>query len=143
MPYTMSGYKRFVDKEGYPAISPPWGTLNAINLRTGEIAWKAPLGTLEALVKKGIPPTGTENYGAPVVTAGGVVFIGASKDEKFHVFDKSNGKLLWETQLPAGGYTTPATYQAQGHQFVVIACGGGKMGTRSGDRYVAFALKKP
>ena len=140
LPYSTSGYHRFLTKEGYPAIKPPWGTLNAINLKTGEIAWKVPLGEFEALKKKGVPATGTENYGGPAITAGGLVFIGASQDEKFRVFDKDTGKLLYETQLPAGGYATPAVYEAAGKQFVVIACGGGKMGTKSGDSYVAFAL---
>ncbi|MBC8111002.1 MAG: PQQ-binding-like beta-propeller repeat protein [Verrucomicrobia bacterium] len=141
MPYTTTGYNRFVDGKGYPAIAPPWGTLNAINLQTGKLAWQAPLGAFEELTKKGIPVTGTENYGGMAVTAGGLVFIGASKDEKFRVFDKDSGKLLYETKLPAGGYATPAVYEVNGKQFVVIACGGGKMGTKSGDSYVAFSLK--
>ena len=98
------------------------------------------LGEFDELTARGIPPTGTENYGGPVVTAGGLIFIGASKDEKFRAFDKATGKVLWETKLPAGGYATPSTYQVDGKQYVVIACGGGKMGTKSGDAYVAFAL---
>jgi quinoprotein glucose dehydrogenase len=114
--------------------------LNAIDLNKGEIVWQVPLGEFEELTKKGMPPTGTENYGGPVVTAGGLIFIGASKDEKFRAFDKSTGEVLWETRLPAGGYATPSTYEYQGKQFVVIAAGGGKMGTKSGDAYVAFAL---
>jgi quinoprotein glucose dehydrogenase len=140
IPYIMSGYNRFVDKDGYPAIKPPWGTLNAIDLNTGEYLWKVPFGEYKELTAKGIPLTGTENYGGPVVTAGGLLFIAATKDEKFRVFDKKTGKLLWETQLPAGGYATPSTYAVDGKQYVVIACGGGKMGTKSGDSYVAFAL---
>jgi quinoprotein glucose dehydrogenase len=139
-PYVMTGYMRFVTKDGYPAIKPPWGTLTAINLATGKRAWQVPLGDFPELTKKGIPKTGTENYGGPAVTAGGLVFIGASRDEKMHAFDKRTGELLWEMPLPAGGYATPAVYQAGGKQFVVIACGGGKMGTKSGDSYVAFAL---
>ncbi len=139
-PYGHTGYNRFFDQEGYPAVKPPWGTLNAINLNTGEIDWTVPLGEFEALTARGIPPTGTENYGGPVVTAGGLLFIGASKDEKFRAFDKDTGETLWETQLPAGGYATPATYAIDGKQYVVIAAGGGKMGTKSGDAYVAFAL---
>ena len=138
--YGHTGYNRFTDEEGYPAIKPPWGTLNAINLNTGEIEWKIPLGELEELTQRGIPPTGTENYGGPVVTKGGLIFIAATKDEKFRAFDKQSGELLWETQLPAGGYATPATYEIAGKQYVVIACGGGKMGTPSGNSYVAFAL---
>jgi quinoprotein glucose dehydrogenase len=140
IPYTFSGYNRFFDPEGYPAVKPPWGTLNAIDLNTGEYVWKITLGEFEKLSQRGIPPTGTENYGGPVVTSGGILFIGATQDEKFRAFDKNTGELLWETRLPAGGYATPATYEIDGRQFVVIAAGGGKMGTKSGDTYVAFAL---
>jgi len=140
VPYSHSGYNRFFDPDGYPAVKPPWGTLNAIDLNRGELLWQVPLGELPELTARGIPPTGTENYGGPVVTAGGLIFIAASKDEKFRAFDKESGKVLWETQLPAGGYATPSTYQAGGRQFVVIAAGGGKMGTKSGDYYMAFAL---
>jgi len=139
-PYTHTGYNRWVDTNGYPVVKPPWGTLNAINLNTGEYEWSVPLGELPELKARGIPPTGTENYGGPMVTAGGLVFIAASKDEMFRAFDQRTGRVLWEAKLPAGGYATPATYSIRGRQFVVIACGGGKMGTRSGDAYVAFAL---
>jgi quinoprotein glucose dehydrogenase len=139
-PYTHLGYNRFLDPEGYPAVKPPWGTLNAIDLDRGEIRWSVPLGEVPELAKRGRPLTGTENYGGPIVTAGGLVFIGATKDERFRAFDKWTGRVLWETKLPAGGYATPATYEAGGRQYVVIAAGGGKMGTRSGDAYVAFAL---
>ena len=112
-------------------------------MNKGEIAWKVPLGEYPELVAKGIRNTGTENYGGPVVTAGGLVFIGASNhDRKFHAFDKATGKLLWETTLPAGGNATPATYEMNGRQFVVIAAGGGKSGEPSGGSYVAFALPK-
>jgi quinoprotein glucose dehydrogenase len=139
-PYTHLGYNRFLDPEGYPAVKPPWGTLNAIDLDLGEIRWSVPLGEFEELARRGVPPTGTENYGGPIVTAGGLVFVGATKDERFRAFDKRTGRRLWETVLPAGGYATPSTYEAGGRQYVVIAAGGGKMGTRSGDSYVAFAL---
>ncbi|HEY7509518.1 MAG TPA: PQQ-binding-like beta-propeller repeat protein [Vicinamibacteria bacterium] len=139
-PYTITGYNRFYDPDGYPAVKPPWGTLNAIDLDKGEIAWTVPLGEFAELTRRGIPRTGTENYGGPVVTAGGLVFIGATKDEKFRAFDKRTGEVLWETSLPAGGYASPATYEVAGKQYVVIAAGGGKMGTRSGDSYIAFAL---
>jgi quinoprotein glucose dehydrogenase len=139
-PYTITGYNRFYDPDGYPAVKPPWGTLNAIDLDKGEIAWTVPLGEFAELTRRGIPRTGTENYGGPIVTAGGLVFIGATKDEKFRAFDKKTGKVLWETSLPAGGYASPATYEVNGKQYVVIAAGGGKMGTRSGDSYIAFAL---
>ena len=138
--YTHMGYNRFYDSEGYPAVKPPWGTLNAIDLNTGDYLWRVPLGEFPELTARGIPKTGTENYGGPVVTAGGLVFIGASLDEHFRAFDKDTGEELWKTKLPAGGYATPATYEVNGKQYVVIAAGGGKMSTKSGDAYVAFAL---
>lgn len=141
IPYTTTGYNRFFDQNGYPAMRPPWGTLNAIDLSKGTILWKVPLGEYEELRKQGIATTGTENYGGAVVTKGGLLFIAATKDEKFRAFDKENGKILWETKLPAGGYATPSTYQIKGKQYIVIAAGGGKMGTRSGDSYIAFALE--
>ena len=138
--YEFIGYERWRDSAGYPAIKPPWGTLSAIDLNTGKYLWRIPLGEHPELEVKGIPVTGTEQYGGPIVTAGGVVFIAATQDEKFRAFDKSTGKLLWETTLPAAGYATPSTYSVRGKQYVVIAAGGGKLGTRSGDTYVAFSL---
>ncbi len=142
IPYTMTGYNRWLDTNGYPAIKPPWGTLNAIDLNTGEYRWRVTLGEWPELMAKGLPPTGTENYGGPVVTAGGVIFIAASRDEHIRAFDRRTGKELWKAKLPAAGYATPATYTVGGRQYVVIACGGGKIGTRSGDAYVAFRLPK-
>lgn len=139
--YSNTGYNRFLSADGYPAVQPPWGTLNAIDLNKGEIKWQVPLGEFKELKEKGIPATGTENYGGSVVTLGGVIFIAASRDEKIRAFDSHTGKILWEHDLPAGGYATPAVYEVNGKQFVVIACGGGKMGTKSGDQYIAFALK--
>ncbi len=139
-PYTHTGYNRWLDTNGYPAVKPPWGTLNAIDLNTGEFLWRTPLGEHPELTARGVPITGTENYGGPVVTASGLVFIAAAKDEMFRGFDADTGKLLWQQKLPAGGYATPATYSVRGRQFLVIACGGGKMGTKSGDGYIAFAL---
>jgi quinoprotein glucose dehydrogenase len=139
-PYTHTGYNRWLDPEGYPAVKPPWGTLNAIDLNTGEYLWRVPLGEFAELTARGIPPTGTENYGGPVVTAGGLLFIAATKDEMIRAFDRRTGRELWKAPLPAGGYATPATYRVGDRQFVVIACGGGKMNTKSGDAYVAFAL---
>ncbi|WP_341226539.1 PQQ-binding-like beta-propeller repeat protein [uncultured Arcticibacterium sp.] len=138
-PYLMNGYKRFLTKDGYPGINPPWGTLNAIDLNSGKILWKTPLGEFPELTAKGIPITGRENYGGPVVTKGGVIFIGATEDEMFRAFDKKTGKVLWETKLPAGGHATPSVYEWKGKQYVVIACGGGKS-DKSGDSYLAFAL---
>jgi quinoprotein glucose dehydrogenase len=138
--FSNTGYNRFLTPEGYPAVEPPWGTLNAIDLNKGEIIWQVPLGEFKELKEKGIAATGTENYGGVVATQGGVVFVAASRDEKIRAFDNRSGKVLWEHQLPAGGYATPAVYEVEGKQFVVIACGGGKMGTKSGDSYIAFSL---
>lgn len=140
IPYSMTGYNRWLDSNGYPAVKPPWGTLNAIDLNAGSIRWKVPLGEFKELTAQGVPPTGTENYGGPLVTAGGLVFIAASRDAHLRAFDRRTGRELWKAALPAGGYATPATYAVDGRQYVVIACGGGKMGTPSGDTYVAFAL---
>lgn len=138
--YGFKGYVKFLSKDGYPAISPPWGTLNAIDLNTGEFVWKIPLGEYEALKQKGIPATGRENYGGPVVTAGGLVFIAATADGKFRAINKKNGKVLFETDLPAPGVATPSVYAVNGKQYVVIACGGSKWGGTHSDAYVAFAL---
>ncbi|MBL9134327.1 MAG: PQQ-binding-like beta-propeller repeat protein [Verrucomicrobiales bacterium] len=139
-PYGHTGYNRWTDPDGYPAVKPPWGTLTSIDLHRGEIDWQVPLGELPELTARGMAPTGTENYGGPVVTASGLLFIAATKDEKMRAFEIRTGRKLWEATLPAGGYATPSVYAAGGRQFVVIACGGGKLGTRSGDAYVAFAL---
>ena len=144
MPYRFTGYTRFLDPDGYPATAPPWGTLNAINLNTGDYAWKIPFGEYPELAEKGIKNTGTENYGGPIVTAGGLLFIGATNyDRKFHAFDKATGELLWEATLPFSGNATPITYELNGRQYVVIAAGGGKdLRSKSGGVYVAFALPK-
>jgi quinoprotein glucose dehydrogenase len=140
-PYGTTGYEKFLDHEGYPAIKPPWGVLTAINLNSGEFAWQVPLGEHVELTARGIPRTGTENFGGSIVTAGGLVFIAGTKDERIHAFDKLTGKLLWEHPLPAGGYATPCTYQVNGRQYVVIAAGGaGKLNTKAGDAFVAFSL---
>ena len=134
------GYERWRDSSGFPAVKPPWGTLSAIDLNTGDYRWRVILGEHEALTARGVPMTGTEQYGGPLVTAGGLVFIAASQDAKFRAFDKSSGTLLWETTLPAPGFATPATYSIRGKQYVVIAAGGGKLGSGSYDAYVAYAL---
>ncbi|HTE10474.1 MAG TPA: PQQ-binding-like beta-propeller repeat protein [Chitinophagaceae bacterium] len=140
LPYKHTGYNRWYDSNGYPVNTPPWGTLTAIDLNTGERKWQVPLGEYKTLIEKGIPATGTDNYGGPLVTASGIIFIAATKDEKFRAIDKMNGKTLWQTQLPAAGYASPSTYAINGRQYVVIACGGGKLNTKSGDKYVAFSL---
>ena len=140
LPYAMTGYNKFLSPEGFPAIAPPWGTITAINLNTGEHVWKTTLGEYPELKEKGISPTGTENYGGSVVTAGGLLFIAASRDGMIRAYNKFNGKLLWEYKLPSPGFATPSVYEVNGKQFLVIACGGGKLKTKSGDAYVAFAL---
>ena len=139
--YGIDGYNKFLDPDGYPAVEPPWGTLNAINLNTGEYAWKIPFGQVPELAAPGKPDTGSENYGGSVVTAGGLLFIGATThDRKFRAFDKATGKLLWETELPASGIATPAVYEVDGREYVVIGAGGGKWGKLSGGSYIAFTL---
>ena len=141
--YTFSGFTRFTDKEGYPAVKPPWGVLSAIDLNQGELVWQTPIGEYEELTKRGIDPTGTPLFGGPTVTAGGLVFMGGSTDEKFRALDKESGEILWETKLPFGAYANPSVYEIEGRQFVVIGSGGGgKNRTTSGDAYVAFALPK-
>ncbi|MBS1829885.1 MAG: PQQ-binding-like beta-propeller repeat protein [Acidobacteria bacterium] len=139
-PYVFAGFRRYFDAEGYPAIRPPWGTLNAVDLNTGEIKWKVPLGEYPELTARGIPPTGTENYGGPVVTASGLIFIGASADETIRAFDKDTGRVLWKAKLPFSGNATPSVYMVNGKQFVVISAGGGKSGRPAGGSIVAFAL---
>jgi quinoprotein glucose dehydrogenase len=150
--YRFGGYEKFLDPDGYPAIAPPWGTLNAIDLNTGEYAWTVPLGEYPELAAQGMKNTGSENYGGPIVTAGGLVFIAATNfDRKFRAFDKATGALLWEATLPYSGNGTPATYEAGGRQFVVVPAGGGKSrplpahadqppDADSGGVYVAYAL---
>jgi quinoprotein glucose dehydrogenase len=139
--YSSNGFPKLYDSDGYPGTTPPWGTLNAIDLNTGKIAWKAPLGEYPELTAKGIPKTGTVNFGGPTVTAGGLVFCAGTRDRKIRAFDRDSGKELWSEDLPLGGYAPPAVYEAEGRQFIVIAAtGGGKQGGKTGDAYVAFSL---
>jgi quinoprotein glucose dehydrogenase len=136
--YSLDGEARFNDPDGFPAITPPWGTLTAIDLGKGAIAWQVPLGEMPG---SGLTNSASENYGGPVVTASGLVFIGATVyDNKFHAFDARTGRLLWQTTLPAAGNATPAVYEVDGREYVVIGAGGGKWGAPSGGTYVAFAL---
>jgi quinoprotein glucose dehydrogenase len=143
MKYRFTGYKKFLDPDGYPAVAPPWGTLTAINLDTGAQAWQVPLGEYPKLAAAGLTDTGSENYGGPIVTAGGLVFIGATSfDKKVRAFDKATGARLWEATLPFSATGTPATYEVAGRQFVIVPAGGGKDGGPSGGLYVAFALPR-
>ena len=139
-PYTYDGHKRFNLEDGLPMIKPPWGQLTAIDLNKAEIKWQIPLGNIDSLNIPGHPITGTPNFGGPIVTQGGLLFIAATSDNKFRAFDKDTGELLWEADLPTSGVATPATYSVDGKQYIVIACGGGREGAKSGDSYVAFAL---
>ncbi len=140
--YIFTGYRKFLDPDGYPAIAPPWGTLNAIDLKTGKYLWKVPFGNYPALAEKGIADTGTENYGGPVVTASGLLFIGATVyDHKLRAFDARDGKLLWQVDLPFAGVATPSTYMIDGRQYVVIAASNARTpNAAQGGVYVAFAL---
>lgn len=142
LPYGFAGYQRFTDGDGYPAVKPPWGTLNAIDLDKGEIKWQVPLGEYEELTERGIPKTGTENYGGSVVTAGGLIFIAATKDKYFRAFDKNTGEELWKYELPAAGLATPSVYSVDGRQYVVLAATGGKIVKEFSDTYIAFTLKE-
>ena len=139
--YTLQEYTLFTGPDGIPAVAPPWGTLNAVDLVSGDILWRVPLGEYPQLVAKGIRHTGTMNYGGVVATAGGVAFVGATADERLRAFETHSGRVLWEHQLPAGGYATPSAYMIGGREYVAIAAGGGgKNGTKSGDTIIAFAL---
>jgi quinoprotein glucose dehydrogenase len=138
--YKISGFTKFLDKDGYPAISPPWGTLNAIDLNTGEYLWKKVFGESPTLAAKGIPQTGSESYGGPVITASGVLFIAGTKDSKFRAYNMKTGEMVWETTLPVAAFATPSTYEVNGKQYIALPCGGTKLGAPKGDSYIAFTL---
>jgi quinoprotein glucose dehydrogenase len=141
-PYDSTGHEMFLDPSGYPANKPPWNCIVAIDLNKGDIVWQVPLGEFKELVSRGVPPTGTYGLGGSIVTKGGLIFTGATQDEKFRAFDARSGRVLWEAQLDAGAYATPCSYEAGGKQYVVIAAGGAglKIPTKPGDAFVAFAL---
>jgi quinoprotein glucose dehydrogenase len=127
------GYNHWYDRAAYQVSKPPWGTLTAINLNTGVHLWQVPLGKYKELPAQG-------NYGGPLATTSGLIFIAAIRDEQIRAFDKKTGKTLWQHSFPAAGYVSASTYTANGKQYIVIAFGGGKLNTKSGDKYVAFAL---
>lgn len=140
--YRFTGYQKFLDAEGYPAIAPPWGTLSAIDMNSGRFLWQVPLGEYPELAARGMRDTGSENYGGPLVTAGGLVFIGATLfDSKFRAFDSTTGRRVWEAKLPFAGMATPITYSVRGRQFILIAASNGRNPKGSqGSAYVAYAL---
>jgi len=141
VPYKHKGYKKFLDANGLPAISPPWGTLNAIDLNTGEFVWKNTFGEIDSLVALGHPITGSENYGGPIITENGLLIIAATVDAKARIYDRFSGKLLWSDILPAASFATPSTYDVAGQQFIVFACGGEKLNTKPGNKLVAYTLR--
>jgi quinoprotein glucose dehydrogenase len=140
-PYTAEHWDKLTDSAGYPGIKPPWGTLNAIDLNTGDYLWRVPLGEFEELTKKGIAKTGMESYGGPLVTKSGLIFIAGTRDNKLRAFDAKTGKELWEQKLPNAAFSTPITYTVDNTQYIVIAAGGGR-GLPTGGNYLAFSLKK-
>jgi quinoprotein glucose dehydrogenase len=140
IPYQHRGYHKFLDSNGLPAISPPWGTLHAVNLNSGEYIWQVTLGDTDSLRAEGHPPTGCENYGGPVITQNGLLFIAATKDGYFRAFNRHTGELLWEYKLPAASFATPALYELGGKQYIALACGGEKLGTPKGNTIIAFSL---
>jgi quinoprotein glucose dehydrogenase len=139
-PYVHNGMVQFRDNDGYPAVKPPWGVLNAIDLNTGDYVWQVPLGEYPALAQQGVAPTGTENHGGPLVTASGLLFIAATYDGHLRAFDTKTGKVIWQYKLPAGAFATPVTYMVNGKQFIAIACGGTRYGLPAGDSYIALSL---
>jgi quinoprotein glucose dehydrogenase len=142
-PYIQTGYNKVRDAQGYPGIKPPWGTLNAVDLNTGELLWRVPLGEIDELSERGIPVTGTHTFGGPIVTHGDLIFIAATEDLKIRAYDKNSGNTLWEHKLPKRGSATPITYAVDGKQYVVIAAGGyNRTGTPSvaESQYIAFSL---
>jgi quinoprotein glucose dehydrogenase len=142
--YFAVGYRFINDPDGYPGCKPPWGRLNCIDLNTGKLLWRVPLGEYPELTRQGIPITGTENFGGPTVTAGGLVFCAGTKDNRIRAFDKDSGEELWSCDLPWTGSAPPAVYEVAGREYIVVAAtGGGKMATPTGDAYVAFALPDP
>ncbi|MFM7328810.1 MAG: PQQ-binding-like beta-propeller repeat protein, partial [Bacteroidota bacterium] len=138
--YRHTGYMKFLDSNGLPGISPPWGTLNAIDMNTGEYLWKIPYGETLSLREKGFPTTGSESYGGPVVTENGLLFIAGTKDQLIRAYNRHSGAKLWEANLPAAAFATPATYAVNGKQYLAIACGGEKLGAKKGNQVVAFSL---
>jgi quinoprotein glucose dehydrogenase len=140
--FIFTGYRKFLDADGYPAVAPPWGTLSAIDMNTGQYLWHIPFGDYPALKAAGMPTTGSENYGGPITTASGLLFIGATiYDHQLRAYDATTGQVLWQATLPQAGTATPLTYMAGGRQFVVIATSNARDAkSPPGTGYSAFAL---
>jgi quinoprotein glucose dehydrogenase len=141
--YSRKGYQRFWNPENFwPCQAPPWGEMVAINVNTGEYAWRVPFGVVPELDAKGVRNTGTLNMGGSATTATGLVFIGATNDRHFRAFDGKSGKVLWDTQLETGAYASPIIYQGRdGKEYVVVvATGGAYMDRLAGDSVLAFSL---
>ena len=138
--YGLADRSEVTDHEGYPGIKPPWGHMTAIDMNSGDFVWRVVNGEFAELRKRGIPKTGTPSYGGSICTAGGLVFMAGTVDKMIRAFDSDSGKVLWEHELPQGGFATPCTYESAGKQYVVIAAAGGKAGSKAHDEYVAFSL---
>lgn len=138
--YGLTTREQLLDHEGYPGIKAPWGYITAIDLDSGDFKWRIVNGEFDELKKRGIPKTGCNSHGGTITTGGGLVFMAGTFDRRMRAYDSSNGKVLWEFELPAGGFATPSTYEANGKQYVVIAAGGGKNGSKATDEFYSFAL---
>jgi quinoprotein glucose dehydrogenase len=139
--WTFGGWQKLLDHEGFPGCTPPWGTLVCLDVNTGRILWRVPLGEHQEIIYPGVPKTGTENFGGPTVTAGGLVFVAGTRDKKIRAFDSETGAELWSHTLPWHGSAPPSCYELEGTQYVVVpATGGGKLGGETGDAFVAFSL---
>jgi len=138
--YALSNRRELLDHEGYPGIKPPWGYMTAIDLEKGDFKWRVVNGEFKELTRRGVKKTGTPSHGGCICTAGGVVFMAGTFDKMIRAFDSDTGEVLWQYELPAGGFATPMTYEAGGKQYVVIAAAGGKSGSEANDEFIAFSL---
>ena len=138
--YSLKVRAQLLDQEGYPGIKPPWGYVTAIDADKGDFRWRVVNGEFPELTARGVKKTGTNSHGGSICTAGGLVFMAGTFDKKIRAFESASGKVLWEADLPSGGFATPCTYEAEGKQYVVVAAGGGKNKSKANDEFVAFSL---